>query len=330
MEDEPRKPFWLRFSLILFGLVVYSVCLAAGSLMGWASRSSVLKEVATQVMQGQTAEQVFATNTLTLLILGCDEDRYYTPRGSGKAGQVIKHASRSDMMMVAKIDFRNKRITGISIPRDLRWEVPGYKPQKINAYHALGGQEGGEQKARELARRAAEGVVGVSIDRVVVLDYNAFKQMVDAIGGVEVYVPRNMDYDDNRGDLHIHLKKGMQLLDGENAMGFVRYRHGDTDFMRQDRQKDLMMAVKDRMLQKWQQTPEVVDKSIDLLGRAFKPEEIAALALFGKKLSGDNIKMGMVPTLEIPGTYDLELDADKLAAKLKELHLDPRSIGVTG
>lgn len=321
MDQERRKPVWLRILLGTCWVVFASICLAAGSFMGFIGKSAVLQPALVQIITNKKPEDVFNSNSINMLILGCDEDRYYTPPGK-KPGAIIRHASRSDMMLVAKIDFLNKRISAISIPRDLLWSVPGYKTQKINGYHAIGAQEGGPEGGKELAKRAAEGVTGLHIDRVVVLNYEAFKQMVDMVGGVEVYVPRNMDYDDNRGDLHIHLKKGRQLLSGYDAMCYVRYRHGDSDFKRQDRQKDLMMAFKDRVLKQWQKSTAVADKTLDLLDRAFKPDEIAALALFGRKVGGDNIKMSMVPVVEVPGTYNLELDPQQLPEKLKELHMN--------
>lgn len=322
MDQEARKPLWLRITLGLAWVSIAAGCLATGLFQGWAGRSQILPSLIKIQLTNEPPETTFKSNSINLLILGCDEDRYYAGAGHKQPGAVLRHASRSDMMLVAKVDFANKRISAISIPRDLAWSVPGYKTQKINAFHAIGFTEGGPEKGKELARRAAEGVTGVTIDRVVVLNFEAFKSMIDMLGGIEVYVPRNMDYDDNAGDLHIHLKKGRQVLTGYNAMCYVRYRHGDSDFKRQERQKDLMMSLKDRALQQWQKTPEVVDKSIDLLGRTFTPVEIAALALFGRKVGGDNFKMDMVPVIEIPGTSNLQIDNVLLAKKLKALHLD--------
>lgn len=303
-------------------VILAATCLSAGSFFGFIGRSKLMPELIDLKVHNVQPETVFNSDSVNLLILGCDEDRYYAGRGHKKPGSVIRHASRSDMMLVTKVDFQNKRISAISIPRDLVWSVPGYREQKINAYHAIGAQEGGPEKGKELAKQAAEGVVGLKIDRVIVLNFEAFKDMVDLVGGIEQFVPRNMDYDDNAGDLHIHLKKGRQVLSGYDAMCYVRYRHGDSDFKRQDRQKDLMMSFKERVLKRWEKSPEVVDKSLELLGRAFTPRELAALALFGQKVGGDNVKMDMVPVVEIPGSSNLELDGAKLTQKLKELHMD--------
>lgn len=288
-----------------------------------------MSEVVDQTLSNVQPQEVFKKDLegtrdhLNVLILGCDEDRYYAGRGHKTPGAIYRHASRSDMMLVAKIDFLNKRISGISIPRDVACSIPGYRTQKINAYHKIGYDEAGPERAKELARLAAESVVGISVDRVVVLNYEAFKEMIDKLGGIEVYVARKMDYDDNAGDLHIHLKKGRQKLSGYDAMCYVRYRHSDSDFKRQERQKDLMMAVKDRTMAKWQQAAEVADSTIAIMGNAFTPKEMAALALFSRKVGGDNIKMDMVPIIEMPGTSNLQVDETKLAEKLKQLHMTP-------
>lgn len=332
MPNRAKKSLWLKLSSTVAWLGVVFIALAGGTLYGFAGRSEIMKEAIRQEVLREPPSKVFerdlgygARNYLNLLILGCDEDRYYAGRKRSKPGQLLRQASRSDMMLVVKVDFDNNRISGISIPRDLRWSVPGYRAQKINAFHAIGFNEGGADRAKELARQAAEGVVGFSIDRVVVLNFEAFQKMIDMLGGVEVYVTRNMDYDDNAGGLHIHLKKGRQVLNGYDAMCYVRFRHDDSDFKRQERQKDLMMSVKDRALQKWQVSPEVVDQSIELMGRAFSAREMASLALFARKVGSDNIKMDMVPVLEIRGSYDLELDIDKLKDKLRELRMGPES-----
>ncbi|MBS1723062.1 MAG: LCP family protein [Armatimonadetes bacterium] len=327
MRGREDKPVMMRVAGVIGGLLLWVVSLGGGVFLGWSERSPVFGSLAHNIIFNEPPEKAFAADMagsrdyLNVLILGCDEDRYYAGRGHKNPGAVLRHASRSDMMLVARIDFGKKRITGISIPRDLAWTVPGYKQQKINAFHNIGYNEGGPERGKELAKEAAEGVLGLSIDKVVVLNFEAFKQMVDMLGGVEVFVPRNMNYDDNAGDLHIHLKKGRQVLSGYNAMCYVRYRHGDSDFKRQDRQKELMMALKDKALHKWASAPELINKSMELMGNAFNSDQMASLMLFGKAVGADNIKMDMVPVVEVPGSTFLELDTEKLSEKLKELHM---------
>jgi len=325
MSDGEQKPLWKRLVARVLWVSLAVVCLAGGTVVGLVNQSQVGKELIEQSTKNVPPQEVFRKDSITLLVLGCDEDRYYAGAAGERdtPGGITRHASRSDMMLVTKLDFANKRITGLSIPRDMLWQLPGYRKQKINGFHAIGYNKGGPEMAKDYAKKAAEGVVGVKIDRVVVLDFGAFAKMVDLLGGVEVYVPKNMDYDDFAGGLHIHLKQGRQVLGGEDAIGFVRFRHSDSDFQRQARQKDLMMAMKDRALAKWQVAPKIMDESYELLGRALMPKEIASLALFARKVGADNVKMDMVPVIERKGRSTLELDEDKLAEKLEELHMTP-------
>jgi len=331
MNSTGRKPFWLRFLLTSLWVVLACLCLAGGSLFGYVGKSPVASNILDLGLRPVKPQEIFANDLkgereyLNLLILGCDEDRLYMPASSKKPGSIIRHKARSDMMMVAKVDFKNKRISGISIPRDLTWQLPGYREMKVNAYYSAGYHEGGFERAKEMAKEACSSVTGMQIDRVVVLDYEAFQKTIDSLGGVEVFVPRKMDYDDFRGNLHIHLKKGRQTLNGYDAMCYARYRHGDDDFKRQERQKDLMVSLKDRVIQHWQQTTNVLDKSVEIMSNAFTPREMAALMLFAKKVGTDNIKMDMVPVIETKGSYDLALDYPKLQEKLKLLHMSPEA-----
>jgi LCP family protein required for cell wall assembly len=199
--------------------------------------------------------------------------------------------------------------------------VPGYRARKINAYHAVGGNEGGPERAKELARIAAEVVVPVKIDRVVVLDFGAFQDMVDMMGGVEVYVPKDMKYVDRAGGLFIDLKEGEQTLNGYQAMGFVRYRHDDSDFQRQERQRSLMLALKEQAMKKWQISPKLVDKGMGVLGNEFDARELASLALFAQRVGAENVKITMVPVRPMRGTTNLALDTDKLPKTLREAGL---------
>lgn len=134
------------------------------------------------------------------------------------------------------IDVKGDDISVIAIPRDL---LVGER-RKINEVYARGGAEG--------LLKQVEAVLGVPIDYYVVIKLDIFQNLVDALGGVEVDVPYNMDYDDNAGRLHIHFKAGIQHMNGEDASKFVRYRHtfrGDID--RLDNVKRLAYAMLQRV-----------------------------------------------------------------------------------
>ncbi|MCB8932309.1 MAG: LCP family protein [Fimbriimonadaceae bacterium] len=308
-------PRWYRVLGILYYTVFCAVILAGAALAHWVTDSEVLRAGIVQTFTQKAPEDVFTRDTVTLLVLGCDEDRAY----GGK--QVLRTQARSDMMLVARLDFKKNRISGVTIPRDLLVRVPGYRNQKINAYHSIGGAD--------LAKKAAEQVLGVPIDKVVTIDYEALQKMVDLIGGVEVFVEKRMKWTDKRGGLFIDLQPGKQKLDGYNAMCYVRFRHSDSDFARSERQKNFLLSFKEAALGNPSNLNRVADQAVKLLGGGLNPSEVAALAMFARKVSADNIKFGTVPVLPA-SNYNLELDTRLLPKTLEEYHLlEDRATTVT-
>ena len=306
-SQKPRKK--------AFGIVFYLfiLCCAVGVGAGseWIGRSGIVRgfflgEIIPVLRKDP--QQVFGSNHVTLLVLGCDEDRAYGGR------KILRKNARSDMMLVARLDFENMRIGGISIPRDLAVAVPGYQTLKINAYHSIGG--------KDLAKRAAETVLGVSIDRVMVIDYGAFQELVNLVGGVEIYVPKRMKFTDRRGDLYINLKAGRQRLDGYQAMGFVRFRHSDSDLHRMQRQRDFMLAMRDSAMKHLSSLPAIADKAKMVMGNELSDEEMSVLARFVREVGTDSIKMGAVPVLEGRGS-NLVLDTSSLRKALEENYITP-------
>ena len=140
----------------------------------------------------------------TVLILG---------RDTGGGGN-------TDTMLLASYDVTNQKATVMSIPRDTMVNVP-WDIKKINSVYSYYG--GGDRGIQYLYKEISQ-LVGFEPDFQVVVEWEAVGQIVDAMGGVWFDVPRNMDYDDPFQDLSIHLDKGYQLLNGEQAMGVVRFR----------------------------------------------------------------------------------------------------------
>lgn len=286
---RPRRRLFARILTGILYLAFCAVAVTAGALVGWVNQSKVLSAIGSQLVRRTDPQEVFQNKSaLNLLVLGCDEDR--APGGK----KILKQNARSDMMMLARLDFTNSRISGVSIPRDTVVSLPGYRQMKINGYYAIGG--------KEMSRRAVEELLGVKVDRVVVLNYKAFQEMVDIVGGVELFVPKKLKYTDRRGGLFIDLKAGKQLLDGYKAMGFVRYRHGDSDFERQKRQREFLLAFKDSVMKRPELLGKVADKARDVLGNELSADEVAALALFARRVGNDNIKVAQIPVVEAGGT----------------------------
>lgn len=162
-----------------------------------------------------------------ILLLGVDYN--HDRRGI----QYTKNA-RTDTIIVAAVDRRANGLTLLSIPRDMQVTIPGHGTDKINAAYSLR-----PDGARDLTVRTVERFLGIHIDHTVVVKPYAAEHLVDALGGITIDVEKTMDYDDNWGNLHIHLKKGSQHLNGRQAVGYIRFRHdedGDRGRMRRQQQ----------------------------------------------------------------------------------------------
>ena len=138
-----------------------------------------------------------------------------------------KGIRRSDSIMVFNYNPNTKKAHIVSIPRDTLIEVDAYldtgeykKYWKINSAYVLGGEE-------EVITHV-ESLLDIDINYIVEIDYNAFRSVVDAIGGVEMTIEQDMFYDDDAQDLHINFKAGETvLLDGKKAEEFFRWRQNN-------------------------------------------------------------------------------------------------------
>lgn len=138
---------------------------------------------------------------VNLFVLGLDRD-----------------GTRCDVMMLLNFEPEFSKLTILSIARDTRIRMNS-RYYKINALYSKGGEE--------LVAKTVSELTGLSVHYYITMDFKGFRQIIDALGGVEFYVPFRMNYDDPTQDLHIHLKKGMQLLNGEKSEQLVRYRKGN-------------------------------------------------------------------------------------------------------
>lgn len=150
-------------------------------------------------------------------------------------------ASRSDTMILARVDARAGKVTLVSIPRDTKVEIPGHGTQKINAAYAFGGAAG--------AVEAVEDFAGVEISHYVEIHFDELETAVDELGGVWIKVPvsNNQTGASNTG---VELNAGTQRMNGEQALAFARERYGynEGDFQRAENQRLLVQAIADQVL----------------------------------------------------------------------------------
>ena len=134
----------------------------------------------------------------------------------------INMGTRSDTMILLNLDLKNRNIRFMSIPRDTYVEVPGHAFTKINAtinedYYSDGGVA--------LTLKTVEKLIESDVKLYIQLDFEAFKKVVDAVDGVELKVEKDMYYVDPTDGTCINLKEGMQMLDGDKALQYVRFRN---------------------------------------------------------------------------------------------------------
>lgn len=180
-----------------------------------------------------TAPAPASSEAITMLLMGVD-------RRPGEG-----NATRSDTIMVARLDPQHQRIAMLSLPRDLIVPIPGVGYARINAANVYG-ESTGAGGGIELARQTVGDLLGMPIDYVVQIDFAGFIGAIDAIGGIDIDVPTElydpefptMDY----GYTIAHFLVGPQHMDGARALMYARVRHADSDFFRMRRQQSVLVA----------------------------------------------------------------------------------------
>ena len=174
---------------------------------------------------------------------------FYTILVSG----VDDHNGGSDTNILVAVDVANSSIYGVSIPRDTKAIING-EARKINYAYNAGGTA--------LMAETISAQLGIPVDYTVQVDLQGFVALVDAIGGVTFDVPVDMHYEDPYQDLYIHIDKGVQTLNGENAMKVVRFRSGyaSQDLGRMQTQQAFLKAAAKQTL-----TPSNLNKIDDFV-----------------------------------------------------------------
>ncbi|MDQ7093607.1 LCP family protein [Desulfosporosinus sp. PR] len=223
---------------------------------------------------------------LTILLLGVDR----------RPGE--KSLGNTDTIIVVQLNKDKKRISVLSIPRDTQVEVSGFGTQKINAVARL--EAGPKATVTKL-----ETLLGCKIDGYVVTNFNEFKTIVDDLGGVTIDVDKNMHY--VTGDEHdgvINLQKGIQHLNGDQALQYVRFRRDQLgDIQRTMRQQELLKSLANQccQIQALPKLPLLIAelyKCIDTdlsLGQTFELADVLV-----------QIKNAKIVSETLPGNFSIE------------------------
>lgn len=179
------------------------------------------------------------TGRINALILGVDDD-----------------GLRTDTVMVASLDLETSAVSILSVPRDTKLYVKNRKlTRKMTEIHAMSTEKGNGTIAGPIGTaEAVSQLTGIPINYYVEFSFDAVRNIIDTLGPVTYDVPdvegggRGMNYEDPVQDLYIHLKPGVQELDGDKILQLVRYRKGDSDFARMERQQNVIKAVVEQKL----------------------------------------------------------------------------------
>lgn len=199
---------------------------------------------------------------------------------------------RSDTLFVVMLDSDNNNVSLLSVPRDTRVKIPGYGWDKINHAFAFGGHK--------LTQQTTEELLGIRINNYVMIDFKGFKGLVDAIGGVDIEVEKPMSYYDEWDGFTIDLAPGMQHMDGDKAIQYVRYRDEEGDIGRIRRQQKFLKAVYSKVT-----SVEIIPKLPALVEQANKMVDtdlsIGDMMDLAQALHGMMEKQGGLHAAMVPG-----------------------------
>ncbi|MGC9398519.1 MAG: LCP family protein [Anaerolineae bacterium] len=258
------------------------------------SASSGEKNPNIQRKAGQVIPTWVGTDRVTVLVMGIDER------------QQERGPFRTDTMMLLTLDPTTLQAGVLSLPRDLWVPIPGYKEggNRINTAHFLGDLYDHPGGGPALAMETVEYNLGVPIDYYVRLNFQGFIELVDLIGGIDVYVEKTIhdtayptaDY----GTEVLHIEAGQHHFDGEMALKYARTRHGSSDFERARRQQKVALAILERVtsLGMAPQLAAKADEIFATLEGSFSTDmtldEILALGGLALKVDRDEIRFGVI------------------------------------
>ena len=232
--DKKNKSSYVKYILIL--VVVFILSGMVGAFF-----ANALVDNKPDYNEDDKKGMLVAKDKATVMIMGVDE----------RADDV----GRSDTLMIATLDPDKNQAALLSVPRDTRVKIKGHGFDKINAAYAYGG--------RKLTQETIESLLNTHIDHYIKIMIHGFTKIIDALGGIDIDVEKRMYYEDpwdDNGGLVIDLQPGLQHLNGKTAIQYVRYRDGEGDISRINRQQKFMKAFLAQAI-----SPSILPKLPDIL-----------------------------------------------------------------
>ena len=269
-----------------------------------------------QQQEAQNGLAIAAANEpVTALIIGEDH----------RPGDSV---SRSDTMMMVRIDPRTKTLSLLSFPRDLVVDVPGYGRRPINEAYEIGQEP--------LALATVKQLTGVQINYLIPVDFKAFTRIVATFGGAWLPIDRRY-YNVNDGSaahnyMSINIQPGYQLVNGTNSLAFARFRHMDSDLIRIARQQTFVREFKKRV-DHWGLASRLIElisilrDNIKILGSNKKPADAKTLLEYGQLLASiprGNVQQVRLSDISSSTKYPGKLEATPQAVqKVVDQFLNP-------
>ncbi len=289
LPSNKRKPKLLQllfFSFIVLSLASLSASLGALTALVLPEKFD-FTEPDSNILDSlwQHRFKYTLSRPVNLLLLGIDGK----PNPNQNSNNVFN--GRSDTVILARFEPKDKSISLLSIPRDTQVDIPNYGIGKISEVNYWGDAKLATQVVKNTLNQ-------VEIPRYVRVSSGAFRELVNLLGGVEVYIPQRMSYQDNTQQLKIDLSPGWQTLNGEQADQFARFRgDGYGDVGRIQRQQALIEAILTRIKEPsiLPRVPEMIRIMQKYIDTNLSFEEILTLVNFGLKIDEQKFKMVTLP-----------------------------------
>ncbi|XOT27011.1 LCP family protein [Bacillus subtilis subsp. subtilis] len=317
-KKKRRLKKWVKFTIGLFAILI----IVTGSIGTYAyiKLNNASKQAHIDLNDnGQSVKRIKEfdpkKDSFTVLLLGIDS--------RNSKGETVDDA-RSDANVLVTFNRKNKSATMLSIPRDSYVNIPGYGYDKFTHAHAYGGVK--------LSAKTIENLLDIPVDYVIESNFDAFKDVVDELNGVSINVKNekivNQIKKDTKGK--VTLKTGVQTLNGEEALAYVRTRKADTDFQRGQRQMEVLNAIikKSKSLSSIPAYDDIVDSLGENLKMNLSLNDAIGLFPFitslksvdTEQLTGSD--MYLYSSRERKKLYYLKLDSEKLEEVKTELKND--------
>ena len=260
-------------------LIVVLLAISAGAAGAYLRLQTVISPTADDIyLEFKNRDRTVPdelSGTISILIAGLDS---------------TDGTERADSLAIAMIDIDSKKVKLMSIPRDSRVLIPKRGWDKINHAYAYG--------KIDLLKEVTVNLLGIPIDYYFVLNFKTFPAIVDLLGGITIDVEKRLVYNDYAGKLHINIPKGVQTLDGKNALHYVRFRHDSlADLGRITRQqkfaKEVVKKIKTPMILPI--LPELIAESIKMVNTDMSPIQALQLVSYIKDIEDSDLKFFTLP-----------------------------------